>query len=181
MVLSPAIPYHNLILTGQIGLARVTVGRLIARQFGAVFLDLDTELQLREGMPSEEIRQLFGEQRLRGLEDELSRELSLRRSAVLSVNGPTLLDENIRNRLMNSGPILILTCSLNEVLRRLHASQGARFHDPKVRSAALYQIRREQQILQIKGLPILDTTTFSAEQVAEHASKFWRENDVMTV
>jgi shikimate kinase len=180
MVLSPAIPYHNLILTGQIGIGRVTVGRLIARQFGAVFLDLDTELQLREGMPSEEVRQLFGEQRLRGLEDALCRELSLRRGAVLSVNGPTLMDENNRNRLINSGPILILTCNLNEVLRRLHASQGARFHDPKVRSTALYQIRREQQILQIEGLPTLDTTTFSIEEVAEHAGKFWRENDVIT-
>jgi hypothetical protein len=81
---------------------------------------------------------------------------------------------------MNSGPILILTCSLNEVLRRMHASQGARFHDPKVRSTALYQIRREQQVLQIEGLPTLDTTTFSIEQVAEHASKFWREHDVLT-
>src|SRR5690349_7417983 len=180
MVLPPAIPYHNLILTGQIGVGRVTVGRLIARQFGAVFVDLDTELQLREGMPAEEIRQLFGEQRLRGLEDEVIRELSLRRSAVLSVGGPTLMEPNNRSRLLNSGPILILTCDLNEVLRRLHASQGARFHDPKVRSTALYQIRREQQILQVEGLPTLDTTTLSIEQVAEHASRFWREQDVLS-
>lgn len=179
MVLPPAIPYHNLILTGQIGVGRVTVGRLIARKFGAVFLDLDTELQLREGMPAEEIRQLFGEQRLRGLEDKLCSEISLRRSAVMSVSGPTLMDPNNRSRLLNSGPILILTCDLNEILRRLHASQGARFHDPKVRSTALYQIRREQQILQVEGLPTLDTTALSIDEVAEHASRFWREHDIL--
>src|SRR5258708_16196353 len=181
MVLPPATPYHNLILTGQIGVGRVTVGRLIARQFGAVFVDLDTELQLRSGRPADESRQLFGEQRLRGLEDAVISELSLRRSAVLSVGGPTLMEPNNRSRLLNSGPILILTCSLNEILRRLHGSQGARFHDPKVRSTALYQIRREQQIFKIEGLPTLDTTTLSVKQVAEQASNFWREHDILTV
>jgi len=39
--------------------------------------------------------------------------IELRRGAVLSVNGPTLLDENNRGRLGNSGPILVLTCAPN--------------------------------------------------------------------
>ncbi len=180
MTFPPSTPYRNLILTGQIGVGRVTIGRLIAKQVGTTFFDMDTELQLREGKPSEEIRQLFGEARLRALEDELCRELSLRRSAVLSVNGPTLLDENNRTRLGNSGPILVLTCALNEILRRLHSSQGTRFHDPKVRSAALYQIRRERQIHQLAELPILDTTALSVEAVAEKCVAFWRERDVAT-
>jgi shikimate kinase len=178
MALPSASPYHNLILTGHIGLARATLGRLIAKQIGVVFLDLDTELQLREGQPSEEIRQFFGEARVRMLEENLCRELSLRRGAILSINGPTLLDEANRERLMNSGPVLILTCALNEILRRLHAAQGARFHDPKIRAAALYQIRRERQIEQVTGLPTLDTTTLTIDQVAEHAIRFWREKDV---
>jgi len=173
-------PYHNLILTGQIGVGRVTIGRQIAKEVGAPFFDMDTELQLREGKPSEEIRQLFGEARVRSLEDELCRELALRRGAVLSVNGPTLLEENNRARLGNSGPILVLTCALNEILRRLHSSQGTRFHDPRVRSAALYVIRRERQIHQLPDLPTLDTTVLSVEEVAQKCVAFWREHDVAT-
>ena len=180
MALPLPTPYRNLILTGQIGVGRVTIGRLLAAQTGATFLDFDTELQLREGLPAEEIRQLFGEARLRTLEDDLCREISLRRSAVLSVNGPTLLEDANRARLANSGPILILTCELNEILRRMHSSQGARFHDPKVRSAALYQIRRERLILGIAGLPTLGTTELSVEEVAEHALQFWRQTDVQS-
>ncbi|MEP7285064.1 MAG: shikimate kinase [Chloroflexota bacterium] len=180
MDLPPTTPYHNLILTGHIGVGRVTIGRLIAKQMGIAFIDLDTELQLREGMTGDEIRALFGEARVRALEDELCRELSLRRGAVLSVGGPTLLEEKNRTRLMNSGPMLILTCALNEILRRLYATQGARFHDPKIRSAALYQIRRERQIEQLAAVPTLDTTVLSVEQVAEHAIRFWKENDIVT-
>src|SRR5262249_18224236 len=105
-------PYHNLILTGYMGVGKVAVGRAIARQLGVVFVDLDTELHLREGIPGDEIRQLFGESRLRALENELCGELSLRRSSVLSIGGVTLLDEDNYKRLSNSGPILVLTCSL---------------------------------------------------------------------
>lgn len=175
---TPFTPYHNLILTGYMGVGKVAVGKAIAGQLGVVFVDLDTELQLREGMPGDEIRQLFGESRLRALENELCGELCLRRSSVLSISGVTLLDEDNYRRLSNSGPILVLTCSLNEILRRLHVNQGARFHDPKVRSAALTQIRREQQIHKIPGLSTLDTTALTADQVAEQAISFWQTQDI---
>lgn len=179
MTLAAPAPYHNLILTGHIGVGRNTVGRLIAKQLDVLFIDLDTEIQLREKQPPDEIRQLYGEARLHAIEGELCRELSLRRGCVLSISGPTLLDEGNRERLMNSGPVLVLTCALNEILRRLYASQGARFHDPKVRAAMLNQVRRERQIAQVAGLPALDTTELSVEQVAERATVFWKENSAV--
>ena len=180
MMNSPTFsPYHNLILTGYMGVGKVAVGKAIAHQLGVVFVDLDTEIHLREGMSGEEIRQLFGESRVRTLENQLCGELSLRRSSVLSISGVTLLDEDNRRRLANSGPVLVLTCALNEILRRLHVVQGARFHDPKVRSAALTQIRREQQIHRLPALPSLDTTTLTVEQVAEQALAFWKAQDIL--
>ncbi len=179
MTLAAAIPYHNLILTGHMGVGRNTVGRLIAKQLGVLFIDLETEIQMREKLPGDEIRQLYGESRLHAIESELCRELSLRRGCVLSISGPTLLDEDNRERLMNSGPVLVLTCALNEILRRLYANQGARFHDPKVRSTMIYQVRRERQIAQIAGLPTLDTTSLTVDQVAEHAIAFWKENSTV--
>jgi shikimate kinase len=179
MTLPGTTPYHNLILTGHMGIGRNTIGRLIAKQQGVLFVDLDTEIQMREKMTGEELRQFFGEARLHAIEGEICRELGLRRGAVLSISGPTLLDEGNRERLMNSGSVLILTCSLNEILRRLYASQGARFHDPKVRAAALNQVRRERLIHQVEGLLMLDTTTLTVEQVAEHAITFWREREMI--
>jgi len=180
MALPGSKPYHNLILTGHMGVGRNTVGRLIARQLGVTFIELDTEIQLRENLPPEELRQLYGENRLHAIEGELCRELSLRRGAVLSISGPTLLDEANRQRLMDSGPVLILTCALNEILRRQYVSQGARFHDPKVRAATLNLVRRERLISQIPDLPALDTTTLTVEQVAERAVAFWWEQESVT-
>jgi len=176
-----AIPYHNLILTGYTGSGKTSVGRLIARRLGVLFLDLETEIQLREGISTDEIRALFGEARIRTLEVEICRELSLRRGAVLSISCTTLLDETNRNRLMNSGPVLVLTCALDEILRRQHASQGARFHDPRVRASLIHQLRRDQQIRKLTAFTTLDTTAYAVEDVADKAITFWRERDVITI
>lgn len=181
MINPQGTPYHNLILTGAMGVGKASVLRLIAKQVGVEYVDLDTEIQMREGMLPLEIRQIFGEARIRSLETTLCREFSLKRGAVLSVSGSTLLDQVNRERLINSGPVLVLTCALNEILRRLHASQGSRFHDPKIRAAELNLVRREQQVLALNLFTTLDTTTLSVEQVAAQAVEFWYERETIAV
>ncbi len=173
-------PYHNLILTGSIGGRLIPTGQTIAKRLGTQFFNMDTELRTREGYSAEDLRGLFGEARLRRAETELCREFALRRGAIISVNGPTLLDDENRERLLSSGPVLILTCALNEALRRQHVAQGARFHDPKVRSAALNMLRRDGQVLQLADLPRLDTTRLSVEQAADRAISYWRERETVT-
>ncbi len=178
--LNNSAPYHNLILTGSVGSRVNPTGALIAKRLGTLFINLDTELQTREGYSADDLRGLFGEARLKRLETELCREFALRRGAVISVNAPTLVDMENRERLLSSGPVLILTCMLNEALRRLYVAQGARFHDPKVRGASLNALRRDAQVLQIPDLPRLDTTRLSIEQTADNAIVFWRTRETVT-
>ncbi len=172
-------PYHNLILTGYMGVGKVAVGRAVAERVGVPFVDLDTEIQLRSGYPPDELRELFGESRLKAVEHELCRELALQRGALLSLSGPTLLDDENRDRLLESSFVIVLTCALNEILRRMHAAQGARFHDPKVRGAAMYQLRRERQIHQLPGLTTLDTSRLSVAEVAERVVAFWQAQETI--
>ncbi|NJL93071.1 MAG: hypothetical protein HC915_04765 [Anaerolineae bacterium] len=167
-------PYQNLILTGTIGVGKTGAGRLAAELTPAAqFIDLETTLEQRAGYSAARVRELFGESRLRSLETELIREVSLHRSSILAVSGSTLVDENNRTRLAETGPILCLTAALGEILRRLHVKEGGHFHDPRHRQAFLGQIKRERRVLGL-GLPVLDTTGLPLEQVAEQVTQFWR-------
>lgn len=165
-------PYQNLILTGYMGVGKTAVGRAIARQLDVDFYDLENEIQLREGMSAENIRSLLGESRLRNIEAELIRELSLVRRSIIAVSGPPLLDVNNQERLRATGPVLCLTAALNEVLRRLHVAQGARFHTPDARAVVLGRLKREMTVLSLQ-LPQLDTTGLSVETVTQRAIDFW--------
>ncbi|MBI5930231.1 MAG: hypothetical protein HY862_13045 [Chloroflexi bacterium] len=168
------VPYRNLTLTGHMGVGKSAVGRLIVNQLNIPLYDLENEIELREGQSAENIRALFGESRLRTLEAEIVSELVVVRSSVICVNGPTLLQPANLEKLRSTGPLLCLTAALNEILRRLHVVQGARFHNPETRSIAISRLKRERAVLELP-LPHLDTTGLSVETVAERAIQFWME------
>ncbi|MGQ9849564.1 MAG: shikimate kinase [Aggregatilineaceae bacterium] len=168
-------PYQNLTLTGPMGVGKTTVGREVARRLGATFFDLENEILTREGQSAEEIRELFGEARLKTVEAATIRDLTLQRHAVLVVSGPAILDDLNRARLAEAGPILCLTCRLDEILRRMHVARGAWFHNPANRAALLSRLKREMRVTTL-DLPRLDTTHLPVEAVTAAVITFWLEH-----
>lgn len=175
MTLFDAAPYQNLILTGAMGTGKTTIGRAVARQLKAELYDLENEILAREGLSAEAIRERFGEARLRTLEAETIRDLTLRRHAVIVVNGPAVLDDENRARLASSGVILCLTCTLNEILRRMYVARGAWFHDPANRAVLLSRLKRERRV-ETLDLPKLDTSRLSTDEVVAAVVRFWVEH-----
>ncbi len=169
----PIIPETNLILTGYMGVGKRAVGRAVAERMGVEYVDLESAIAEREGMPLEEVRQIYGAARARQMESELCREFALRHSIVIAATGTIMLDDANRERLRRSGVMICLTCALNEVLRRLHAAQGARFHDPSRRGVQISRLKREWDIQNAPGLSHIDTTNLSVEEVAEQAAALW--------
>jgi shikimate kinase len=172
MTIFAGAPYQNLTLTGSMGVGKTAVGRAVAQRLGAEFYDLENEILSREGQSPEQIRELLGEARVKTLEDEMIRELSLRRHAVIAINGPALLRAENRARLTESGPILHMTCALNEVLRRLHAGRGAWFHNPAHRGLLLSRLKRELAVGAL-DLPQLDTTQLGIDEAVDAVVRFW--------
>jgi len=168
-------PYQNLTLTGPMGVGKSTVGRAVAQRLGADFFDLESEIFTREGQSVAEIREFFGEARLKALEAMAIRDLTLRRHAVIVVPGPAVLDELNRTRLVEAGPVLCLTCALDEILRRMYAARGAWFHNPANRGMLLSQLKRDMRVTTL-DLPQLNTSRLSIDEVTERVVHFWLEH-----
>ena len=168
-------PYQNLTLTGPMGAGKTAVGRMVAERLQTRFFDIENEILLREGQSVGDIRELFGESRIKTLQAELIRDLTLHRHAVLAISGPALLDQDNRTRLTESGPVLCLTCALNEILRRLYVARGAWFQNPANRGVLLSRLKREQRVAEL-DLPQLDTTRLSIEETTDAVITFWLDH-----
>jgi shikimate kinase len=174
----PFEPYRNLIISGYDGTSKYALIRRIAETISTTYLDLEIEIQLRERVSLDELRQTYGEAHTRTVLKALCAEFALQRGAVIAMPAAPLLDEDIRQRLLESSWLLVLSCQLNEILRRLHAQHGARFHDPRMRSAFLHHIRQERKLSALGNLDVLDTTELDLERTATYALTFWRHHEL---
>lgn len=65
----------NIYLCGFMGCGKSHIGRLVARETGYSFLDLDSYIEEKEGMSIPEIFDKLGEPHFRGLEEKYIREM----------------------------------------------------------------------------------------------------------
>ena len=108
----------NVILTGFMGTGKTSLGKVLAAKLGRPFVDIDRKIEVEQQLSIPKIFEQFGEEHFRNLERAAVRELSERRGLVIATGGGTVKDaENLR-LLKNSGVIICLTCSPEEILSR---------------------------------------------------------------
>jgi len=171
------LPYsdRNLIITGSIGSEQATIVRQIAERLRMPFISLEALIAARVDLPADEIRAYYGETRLKAIEAEIVQETTLRRNTVIRISGRTLFHGDNMARLRQTGEIICLTISLGAMLRKLHISMGARFHDPNERALALAELKREWAVNELEDLRKLDVTYMADEAVVTTIVDLWRE------
>ena len=141
------IPIRRLVLLlGFMGCGKTTVGRLLARRLGWAFVDLDEEIERRQGR---NIRQIFeegGEPYFRQEERALLEELLQRGqqdSLVVALGGGTTAQPGSFELLRAHGGITVwLDCPLEELRRRCHGLTQR----PLFKDAASFRALFEQRL-----------------------------------
>ena len=139
-------------LIGLPGGGKSTVGRQLARRLGARFLDADTVLEERIGMPIRSFFELHGEAAFRDLEEQVIDELTQpsaegeasAQGLVLATGGGAVLRPANRARLKARTTVIYLRSTPEELYRRLrHDTQRPLLQvaDPMVKLRELFQQR----------------------------------------
>ncbi len=165
---------RNLIITGYTGPYQPMIGRRVAQMLRMPYVNIDLQIEERNGMSLEEIRTLYGESRLKTLETEVVTEAVLHRNAVIRVGGQTLIHNRNYERFMETGPVICLVAELDAVLQSLHLSLGARYHDPNERALAVGHIQREWGVRKLEGIHEINTTYMTETQIAERVINEWQ-------
>lgn len=169
-------------LMGFAGAGKSTVGRLLAVTLQAHFIDLDKEIEKRNGLTVSQIFERRGKLYFREEESRVLKSICRRttRRSVVALGGGTILSAANRKLMWNGGVTIYLRCSMPEIYRRLqHYADRPLLHSSgqgpvgestnlKARISKLMWVRRpyyEQADI------VISTTKRSPKQVAIVLSK----------
>ncbi len=116
-------PVKHIFLIGFMGCGKSTIGRLLARELGWQFVDLDEEIVRQERMPIEQIFDQHGEPYFRSVEVNLLQQLLGRERAVIALGGGTPTQESAWP-ILAQGLVIYLRCLPDELYRRLKDEAG---------------------------------------------------------
>ncbi len=173
-----ALTDRNLILTGYTGSNQPRTGQLIAERLGMPFVNLDVFISERIGLSGSDVRETFGERRLKTVEADIIEETCLRRQSVIRVSARALQHSDNLTRLAQTGLVFCLMTSLDAVLRRLHISMGGRYADPNERARELGELRQEWGIRNKPGIIEVDTTALTVDQIMQTVVALYRERAI---
>jgi len=172
------LPLHgdlNLIVTGYLEPNRPRISQQLALRLGLQMIDVEREIEDQLGATIDSIRQLYGERRLKAIETQVMDQIVLHRRALIRVSGNTLLNSGHLVELQRNGVIVCLVASLDSILRRIHLTLGARYHDPVERSRAIGELQREWRIRDVENIVEFDATTITEAILIERIVTFWRD------
>ena len=120
------------------------MGRQLARRLDIPFLDSDHAIEQRLGCSIREYFERQGEERFRDIETEVLAQLVQQAHGVLSTGGGSVLREQNRDLLRQSGQVFYLHASPQEVFRRLRHDRNRpllQVADPLKRLQDLFTLR----------------------------------------
>ncbi len=129
-----------LTLVGLPGSGKSTVGRQLARRLGLPFNDSDYVIEQLLGCSIRDYFAREGEAAFRDVEESTIRELAARGNGVLATGGGAVLRPANRTVLQESGHVIYLHSSPEEVFRRVRHDKNRpllQVEDPLVRLRAL--------------------------------------------
>jgi shikimate kinase len=166
IAIDPSKPH--LALVGLPGAGKSTVGALVAEKLGRTFLDFDTEIERREGMPVSQIFGERGEAGFRLLERKITEELKELGNMVLAPGGGWITEKDVVAMIRPPAILAYLRVRPETALKRLGTAAGGRpllnRPDPLGELNKLFEERRA--LYQASDIEI-GTENLTPQQVAD--------------
>jgi shikimate kinase len=112
----------NVVLVGYRGCGKTTIGKRLADRMWTKFVDVDDLIVKKAGKNIKQIFEEDGEEHFRNLETESLRELLALPDHVLSLGGGTVIRDENRRMIKESGAkVVYLRCEPDELLKRIQS------------------------------------------------------------
>tara|TARA_Y100000741_G_scaffold286877_1_gene226794 strand:+ start:243 stop:755 length:513 start_codon:yes stop_codon:yes gene_type:complete len=113
----------NLVFLGMMGSGKTTLGKIVSKQLNKNFIDIDREIEIKEGMKISEIFQKKGESFFRKLEEKISLQNLKKTNSIISLGGGGFINKKIQNEILKNHISIWLRWDNKNLINRIKNSQ----------------------------------------------------------
>ena len=158
--------FPGVVLVGFMGSGKSSVGRELARRFGAPFVDVDERIESSAGSPIRELFAREGEPAFRAREKAALREALSVKGCVVATGGGAFSDEENRVLLRTYAPVVYLEAAVETLLERLAGDLGR----PLLRGGDREAVVRELLSRRVPGYRTADVTVRTDGRTVEEVA-----------
>jgi shikimate kinase len=136
---------ENIYLVGMMGSGKTVTGKALAERFGYAFVDLDGEIQAKEGCSIPEIFAQRGEPHFRNTESSALEHFSKQEKQVVATGGGIVLCEANVQLMRETGKVILLQASAESLWQRVRYSKDRPLLNKPNPYGALRQILSDRE------------------------------------
>ncbi len=157
---------RRMVLTGFRGTGKTEIGKLLAAQHNAAFLDTDTLIEQRTGRSIPDIFHEDGEERFRNIEREVVASLPAA-DAVVSTGGGAVADPANMEHLRRESTLVLLHADIDTIEQRIAASPRPPLTNLPLREEIAEMMDRRRQYYHAASDLCIDTSETTPATAAE--------------
>ncbi len=157
----------NIYIVGFMGTGKTTVGRLLAEKLGREFIEMDDEIEKREGMKIVSIFATKGEEYFRTVESEVLKDIAQKSNIVVSCGGGVVLKEENMKILKNTGIVICLRASRDTIYERTKNDSFRPLLNVTNPRRRIEELLKAREPFYSKAHHTVDTDSLSPEEVRD--------------
>jgi shikimate kinase len=165
----------NIIIMGFMGTGKSATGRLVAKRLERVLVDMDAEIERREGRKIGDIFSQEGEPYFRKVEREVVKDLCRRENLIVAAGGGVVINPENVHDFSRTGVVICLSAEPSVILQRV----ASETHRPLIEGGE--KARKITDLLELRkplydAIPNqIDTTRLSPELTADRIIEIYEK------
>ena len=168
----------NIYLVGFMGTGKTTVGKILAKKLNREFVEMDEEIEKREGKKIVDIFRLFGEPYFRKVEKEILKEIASCSNLVVSCGGGVIVDEENLKILKETGIVICLKAKPSIIYERTKKTKERPLLNVPDPLKKIKELLARRAPFYAKADYFVNTSTLTPEEVSEEIIKILKNEGI---
>src|SRR4030042_2453534 len=139
--------FKNISLIGFMGSGKSTVGKVLAKKLGFIFIDLDRMIELNEDKEVRDIFKIYGEKYFRDLETKVIEKIYKNKNCVFACGGGVVKRKENMLIIRDNSVVIYLNISVEDAFCRLKSVKDRPLIDVENREETIEKMIKERDVL----------------------------------